>query len=305
MINKQELRETLGGGSFLKKFHQCERSFYYRYIEGLMPESSSEALIFGSALHEAAAKYWDGKDLNGCTLHGLEVIDELTVNYEKNKTDLLHLKLSLVFPELFEVLEELKKEYDHIEHEATYHLRLENGDISIKPDIVLRNKHTGELEIFDYKTTGISIDTQTTNQLYSAQPRLYSTGIKTKYNLNYFPIWNTIEVYSRKIARKDEFNVNIQIVPMSIDEYEIKDVVYSYNRLLVDMLYKYSVYSVTNDFKVFTRLGDCMKCPFKDICKQRLCNVDVDELEGFERDPWMSDGLVEDYLKTGRFEIKE
>jgi CRISPR/Cas system-associated exonuclease Cas4 (RecB family) len=300
MINTSELRETLGGNSFLKKFHQCERSFYYRYIEGLMPVKTNEALVFGSALHEAAAKYWEGQSLHECLNHGLEVINELSVMFDESKVNLLRLKLRLVFPKLYDVLNELKNDYDYIEHESTFYLRLLNGDIALKPDIVLRNKHSKRLVVFDYKTTGKGIGVQVDDQMYSNQPRLYSAGIKKKYKLDYFPVWQTIEVYSRKVAYKDEFNISIQIAPLSMEEREIRDVLLSYEGLLQRLSQTYQSFLLTGNFKILTHMGECAKCAFKDICLQRLSNVNVNELEGFELDPWKEQGLIEGYLKTGK-----
>lgn len=299
MINVQELRETLGGGSFLKKFFQCERSFYYRYIEGLMPMKTAEALIYGSAFHETAAKFWEGKSLDECIDHGIAVLDETGKLLEENKLNLLKLKLNCSFPELHTVLLDLQNDYEYIEHEATAIVHLLTGDLAFKPDIVLRHKRTGKIEIFDYKTTGSNIGAQVDGCYYSRQPRLYSYGIKLKYELDYYPIWNTIEIYARKVARKDEFSVNIQISPITMNVLNITDVITAYTKLLGNLRETYKGYKESGNIGCFAKLGECDKCSFKDICLERVTNAFIDDLEYFDRDPWVVEGLVDEYLVTG------
>lgn len=51
-------RESRSGSTFIGTYRQCPRRFYLRYVEGLIAERQSEALVFGQAWHSVKEAFY-------------------------------------------------------------------------------------------------------------------------------------------------------------------------------------------------------------------------------------------------------
>ena len=56
-----DLKNNIYDSTFLKSMQLCERKTYYRWIQGIEPDSPKTALVFGAAMHEALAVWHDPK----------------------------------------------------------------------------------------------------------------------------------------------------------------------------------------------------------------------------------------------------
>lgn len=296
MINKQALRETLGGNSFLQTFVQCPYKFKLRYKYGLRPIEKSDALTFGSGVHEFARFFWDGLDFKDA--------DQLVKDYFKEASDneILPKRFDSVKELFWDGLNILSWENTHVMHEETLkvHLYDDEGNafwIAFKPDLVLLDS-TGGLLVYDYKTTGKFQGCQIQDIVYSPQPYLYLEGMKQWGQANaqpYSPVWVTFEIFVRKI--KDGFKVQLTTEPLTVDSLKGPQINATYLEI-VKQLWAH------NEANFFPRsYHDCKSCPFKDYCS--WVGPEDLPLEGFEMDPWTEDGLIDEYFESQNKEIED
>lgn len=170
--------------SSLECFNACRRKYKLRYIDGIAPKRSSDALVFGSAMHIALEAYWnhvkatqtfltDDSDFGPCNLD-FDANKVLTNKIDAAKlTGLLDGYTDKWFREDVET-------YDVISVEREFKVRRCGNDLTGKVDGIVRNKKTGKYYILEHKTASIVDESFVAQKQLDSQTKFYAlmmTGV--------------------------------------------------------------------------------------------------------------------------------
>lgn len=175
----EELRYSY---SSLSSFNQCRYGFYLTYIEA-KERSNNFFGQFGTFVHEIMEKFFKME------LESFELLEYYKDNYKKNvflspppyppNMAQNYYKYGYNF---FGNFSFERDDYEVLAIEGKYDDALEDIKIVVKPDLVLKNKKTGEAILLDYKTSNIfkqgkKIDEDKLNG-YIKQTRMYSAFLQ-------------------------------------------------------------------------------------------------------------------------------
>lgn len=123
--------------SKINTFIECPRKFKYRYIDEIT-EEANEYMLLGTEVHEIA------EEIAGELMDGNEIDDVfLNLEYDENLED--HIRgLEKFFKDIYSNGYEIFSVEEYIVDEE--------NDLNGIVDIVIKNKESDELIIFDYKT---------------------------------------------------------------------------------------------------------------------------------------------------------
>lgn len=219
--------------SSVSTFETCAYSFYLTYID-IKERSSNYFSDYGLFIHNILEKYFKGE---------LEIFELSNYYQEHYSENIVHAPPP--FPvgmpekyfsdglEFFENFEFNKNEFEILLTEAKVGSSFDNHKIVVKPDLILKEKKTGKIYLYDYKTSVIHKNGKTDKKKligYKNQMNLYSyfvekeLGIKIDDIKLWFVRTNTFEEfeYSKEDALlvvKEVFSDNIDKI---LNENEFK-----------------------------------------------------------------------------------
>lgn len=153
--------ESSVGYSFLASYQDCKRRWYLGYGLSLTPESKAKALDFGDSIHEGFKGYYaSGRNPDMLIAGYKERMETLQPSYnpEYYAKDLARgYGLLATWLKTWHELDVCR--YDVIEFEVEHAIPLPGSPFSltIKPDLFVYDRDTGEHYLFDHKTTSWSV----------------------------------------------------------------------------------------------------------------------------------------------------
>lgn len=301
------MREGLGGGHFYDTFRSCPRKWFLKYVLGLKERTFAKALNYGSAVHEAFSEFY--KDWNKDTLIDvtLQRIDESRDKYYKlidYQNDRNRAVDSLTaWYSRFGVSD--KETFDVVENEEEHVSTLSNGvEFRIRPDRIMREKKTGNVYIFDTKTTGVGLDKMFNKTAFSDQPTMYSKVMKPKFGDN-FSGWITDCLYSRRSVHQCE-----RSTPVIIDEDRTLTWELGFMSDIEDLTNRYELYKegkLPSSYLFPARKGACSVwgCPYSSVCHVAL-NEGINPSDyGFDKDEWLENKYVDTLMSENKNNLKK
>lgn len=186
-----EHKTTDSGGSspighhYIQLYNQNKWSFYLRYVRGLRPRWTKPALTFGGAIHDAKEAFYrsDG-DADFMIDTFAVVLDARRHEYEHAEDYDLDLvdgrKMLYVWGNTYG--ESDLTDYDIIEVEGSHTFQLPNGmSVSVRWDLLTRERATGRYYLFDTKTTRYSIQKSFQSVAGQDQVTMYLLGLSYIY----------------------------------------------------------------------------------------------------------------------------
>lgn len=162
-IGERQSTASRAGYHFLSQYQACRWKWYLHHIRHIVPLKTSKYLLYGQAFHGMKEYFYlNGAPLPRATLieHGVEWLKSLRDQYEYEDQYLEDLKkMEVMAGHWWDTFAE--KEFDTydilaIEEEMLIHLP---GDftMTVRPDVVVRDKETGIVYAFETKTTSRSV----------------------------------------------------------------------------------------------------------------------------------------------------
>lgn len=306
-VKAHSMREGLGGGHFYDTFRACPRKWFLKYVLGFKERTFGKALNYGSAVHEAFSEFY--KDWNKDTLISvtLQRIDEARdkycklIDYQNDKNKAVD---SLTeWYSRFGVSD--KETFDVVENEQEHVGTLTNGlEFRIRPDRIMREKRTGNVYIFDTKTTGMGIVNMFNKTANSDQPTGYTKFIKPKYGDN-FKGWITDCLYSRQSRHQCE-----RSTPVTIDKD--RELLWEVGLMsdIEDLTNRYELYKTGEfppEYLFPPRRVACSTwgCPYQSICNKRVDGESCHQDLGFDVDEWLENKYVDTLMSENRNNLKK
>lgn len=166
-------------------FHNCPFGWKLNYIE-CVDKVDNFFAEYGILYHEILEKFFGGELeiyelLDFYIDHYSEYVKSPPPPYPVGMSD----KYYNAGIDFFENFDFDKSLYEVVFIEAEINVTLNNYNVVVKPDLVLREKKTGKYLLFDYKTADIFRGKTTPNkekiEEYKKQMYLYCWGIEQKY----------------------------------------------------------------------------------------------------------------------------
>lgn len=188
--------------SSIKSFRRCKRQFYYKYVEGLEARMPSQPLKLGSWIHDLMEDYYKEK---GWVDRHSELTDEfnnLTIDEREYYGDLPAQAQSLMAA--YEHY--WRKEHDnwevlHVEERFA----VEAGDgstLSFKPDLIVREKESGLIGVWDHKSTKSLPDAEW--RIQDLQSVIYPWGLGLAgIEVDYFG-WNYLRTKTPTLPKENK-----------------------------------------------------------------------------------------------------
>lgn len=173
------------GHHYIQAYNENKWSFYLRYIRGIVPLHTKPPLIFGGAIHDAKeAFYLYDFSMDACIETFEEVMKDRALEYEDASTHADDLargrKMLLFFGSSY--AERDREKYELIEVEGSHEFRLANGlPVTVRWDLLARDRLTKKYYLFDTKTTGYSIPASYKNVEGGDQATMYMLGVSKIY----------------------------------------------------------------------------------------------------------------------------
>jgi hypothetical protein len=276
------------GFHFYQLDKKCPWKFYLMYRKGIFPRKTPEALLNGSAYHAGKEAYY----LNNYNLK--VALDAIYNSLEENEGEYedkdLFTRAWERVPAMFADWHEKVGQHDkrnldiiYVEHELEVPIAGTNYTITMKLDLVARDKNSGYINIYDTKTTSFSKASAVSDVEMSDQSTTYLWGFSKTYPkekvdgfIGDISYWHKSTTDPKKIehTRTDV----IRRTPRTLMEfesalaYEITDI--SARMQAVDSG-KFPAYTLFPRRGAST--GVCneffRRCPFEHICR----DVDLDK----------------------------
>lgn len=302
MKKVEEMRESPRGKSMLSEFQSCERLWAWRRIRGFRPTRTEDYFITGGIVHEAQEVFYGGQwnSLNDAWEATMRRAHELIAQIPEDDRDrlgnIIKRFLKVWYTEIgTKDLETLR--VVAVEEEQT--IQLYNGfEMTVRLDRAFYDKETREIFIDDTKTTGWSLEGTLRNYMYNDQPKLYVLSFLDDPLFDQIAGWRTTCLYvNGKVERAQRSG----IVMPTLEELE--DVKRSYTVLTDDIASKLHEHydNGTPITACFSRNGsNCLNkygrtCPHIEHC-HKIDDMDYHP-EGFELDPWLAEGVIQDAFK--------
>lgn len=301
------MREGLGGGHFYDLFRSCPRKWFFKYVLGLKERNTGKALIYGSAVHEAFSEFykdWNKDTLIQCALERLEESRDKyfkLMDYQRDKNRAVD-SLTMWYSQFGQYDRET---FDILENEEEHVGTLANGlEFRIRPDRVMREKSTGNVYIFDTKTTGVGVEKMFEKTEKSDQPTCYTKFIKPLYG-DQFSGWITDCLYSRQSVHRCD-----RSLPVVVDDDRLNTWELGLMSDIEDLTNRYWLYKngqLPSTYLFPPRKGACSVwgCPYSDICDKNITEgINHNDL-GFDKDDWLENKYVDTLMSENKINLKK
>ncbi|MDR2944762.1 MAG: PD-(D/E)XK nuclease family protein [Methanosarcinales archaeon] len=264
---------TVYSHSRLSAFEKCPLSYKYKYLDKIKPEVPFIGIeaYMGSAIHGSLEDlYKKQKRFPDEKVPLAQLLDKYeTIWKEKRPPDIKIIKEGTTEEDYFIqgklILTEYYQTHQPFSREETLSVE-ERIDINIEGfkvmgfiDRLALNKENGNLEIFDYKTSGTLPDAAFLQK--DRQLSIYQMGVRKKY-----PQYadRNVEVIYDYLKFNKEFRFQ-----------KMEDEISAVKKDIVDLIQTIELASWENDFK--PRVGKlCRWCEFSEICAAFEASVRTD-----------------------------
>lgn len=290
-----EQRESHKGFHFYTSYLDCPRKFYIRYVLGLRPEVTSVALIFGKIVHEVAYEFVFKNDLRVAPTREsfIDKIGAEKLNYPDQEKYLNDRAVGEVLLEKW-----MQKTNEEIATNKIIPLMGEQElevpigpqgiyTMTIRPDMVFKDREKDEILVKDYKTTGWSVgktlegldkDDQMTCYIWGLQKKHPEMKITSGVGEVLYKRGQKVEVVTGDPIYRSEYDISAFEVSLTgiISEVSQKKEALFRDQLPAEML--------------FPRHGAFCKlfgCEYEPICRGNLKHFQEDPKKvpmGFTRD---------------------
>jgi len=265
----------IGSGFWMyTTYQQCPRKFWFSKILCWEPEKQAPALSFGSAIHSGVQEFWTGADKDDVVA---KFVLELT-SYQSRYADATKYLEDMnrgqdLIKEYYDVRIKERDQYEVLFQEEKLIVNLQGYNFVFKPDRIVRNKNTNQVEIHEVKTTGYS--------LAQAHQKVVNSDQSTAY----LYAWNKVfpnqpcETLRTDILyqRKSSIQIGWGGAPIYRKPYDLDEWAEGMVGIISDITQKVeALKSGKYSYKMlFPRRGDCdgdgfYNCEFKDICRDFL-----------------------------------
>jgi len=305
---KESRRESPSGYHYYALFKECPRKWYIKYVLGLAPIFTAPPLIFGGAIHEAVAKYYQ-EDFNIDS-----IIDAFTAELTARKDEYESQAKFLEDYERGQVMLDTwvstwrdvdRQMYDILEVEKQYTIKIgpEGGefDFTIRPDRVVRRRDDNVILLPDVKTTGWSVDKTMAGARRDDQLTSYVWGYNKTHEEKAEAAMVDV-MYTRGKVSDAQRSEDIFITSFAQKQFEMG--LYGLISDITAKVMALSEYPWPLLFPRNARVCDRFGCEHESICRENIKPGEVPE--GYRKDPWVE---VEPWLKKaqdfdiGRFKL--
>ena len=157
------MAETPAGFHFYSKYMSCARSWYIRYVLGLIPKATPRALSFGTAIHAALDAFRSDrratvKTLTDAFATSMFLSKEDYADSEEFHEDLMRRGPAMLNEWMQSIGETFRTQYKLLTGEQIWLVPLYSGDqITVRLDGVVHHLQTGANFILETKTTSWSL----------------------------------------------------------------------------------------------------------------------------------------------------
>lgn len=299
-------RESPAGVHFSGLYLDCPRKFAYKYLMGLQPTQVGRALNFGIVMHEATYRAYLHRDpewgLEWGELH-LNKLSPKYYNIDHWEQDINRFR-PMFQRWLDEWWEHDISTYNFICLEEQLSPVLANGvPITIRPDRVFQHKSNGVIIIPDTKTSTYSANSALDTMKAGEQATSYIWGWKHFYPNHYIDgvMVDTIFTRIKRDGTVDYNKIQVQRPMVRRNPYRLMSFELGMIGIMAEIAQKVQAYyaGMYPMELLFPRpplSPPCSKfpCEYSSIC-EKPCRADYIP-PGFQRDPWVEEGLIRDML---------
>lgn len=300
MSDKEEMRESPAGNSQISLYMQCPRKWAWKYYKGWKSIAFSEALTFGSCIHEAQAVYYTTWSFRAMMARANEFIRETEI--PEDKLEKFREKVLFTLKTWFEEWGQYEQdEVEAVAVEKEVYITLPNGyRMSVRWDRLLRSKSVGDFFISDTKTTGWSYENTIANYMDSAQPMLYILSVEENEPEIAAKLrgWRTDCLYVKQLKTKinHTFGRSEVVKPAKAILEDTRNSFASITTSIKYAIDGHEKYNEPLSVSFPCNRGAChaynKTCPFLGFC--HMIDHDIKVKEGFELDPWLKERKVLD-----------
>ena len=207
MTKKDISRASSTGFHFYNLYQNCPRKFFLRYIARLVPKTTSPELIFGAAFHEGKATFYKTHSKEKAIKKALKEMKDRRTEYQDDDVWQVDYEKMQVLLEAWinQYGYEDLKIYKILGVEMDLSGTLPNGmKISGRLDLVVQDKSSSVVYIFDTKTSGSSWKLTELNVYNSDQATGYIWLMKKNFpELNVVGLIADIAYWNRKTENPD------------------------------------------------------------------------------------------------------
>lgn len=219
-------RESASGFHYVNLYQCCPRKFFFRYVKGWRPKQTPQALVFGSAFHEAKATFYLKKSEKRAIEVGMGVLEEARAEVGD---EAISKEMAWRLPHLVHYWVERLGQSDlaaykvlAVEKQLEVPIKGTPWVMTIRPDAILQCKSTGLKFVMETKTSGFShrltmeavvLGDQATAYLWGVQKMLYPDVYAVIPDVAY---WNSrsrdlgnIQMVRGDIAMRGEFAIEM------------------------------------------------------------------------------------------------
>lgn len=248
-----EKKKKVVSYSQYSKWFRCPRAWKLDYIDGLKTREVNLTLSYGNAIHEVIQKYVKTLYTEGLVkaatldLKGIFIdfyvneIHELGIKYEEKELQefmedgIAFIKEFMTAAVRLQHFPPDKYEFLGIEDELIMPLD-RNTEYFGYIDLVLKEKKTGHIKIFDFKTARVGwTETHKTDLAKTSQVILYKALYSKKHNIPVSKIDVEFFILKRKIYGNPRFRQSrIQIFVPDSNQAEVTRVVNHFNQFITE-----------------------------------------------------------------------
>jgi hypothetical protein len=246
------------------KWYKCPHSWYLDYVKNLKTREHSLTLSYGNAIHEALQKYVELLYTKGmlaattCDMRGIFIdkfVDEITeykIKYEESELEEFMEDGYLLIKEFMTAAVRLQHfppdKYEFLGVEDELNLpQIRNVDYWGYIDLVLREKATGRIKIFEIKTARMGWNNyQLEDEAKTSQLVLYKALYSKKHNIPVTKIDVEFFILKRKLYPDSAYKQSrIQIFKPASSQTEVTRVVNHFNQFITECFTPEGVYNET------------------------------------------------------------
>jgi CRISPR/Cas system-associated exonuclease Cas4 (RecB family) len=186
--------------SSVSSFDNCQYSFKLAYIDAVQPRANNYFGEYGTLVHECFEKYFSGElDVFELSQYYNERYREIIKTPAPHISPGLEEKYRLQGQNFFDNFSFDKEAYDILLVEDKIDFKLNDIDVVAKPDLVLKEKSSGKILLYDYKTAtpfwtsaaGKEMSDKKKLEGYYKQMHLYTYALReTKgFNIDAVSLW--------------------------------------------------------------------------------------------------------------------
>lgn len=295
----------------LETFKQCRQKYFHRYMSGIVPIIKSDALLFGSAMHEALQALFETieSDQQGSGAHedkhSLSVRLQAMIN-AMNMPAIERAKLKgLIIGYINKWYESDCNDYEVIDVEHEFFNKIDSkACITGKVDGILKRKSDEKYFILEHKTASIVDEDYIAQKQIDTQTMMYAAFVERTMNFEVSGAIHDIitkqKIRLKKGETEDEFcdrliadvsDENFNRIVVEFDRNELFDFEIEMNHAIDDVVYCDSYYKCTG--ACIGRYGACEYLP---LCKNKC---DLSGLESLYEKKKPFEEISDETLKQG------